>query len=336
MIGPKRNTLHAADAFPIDVVLTWVDGDDPRHKAKMSRFVTSDMQQEDDIAGTTRFKSVGEIFFCVASINKFAPWVRKIFVVTDEQNPHLEEFLSYNFPDGSIPVEIVDHRVIFRGYEQYLPTFNSISIETMTWRIPGLSEHYIEFNDDFILAAPVLPRDFFPRKGRVICYGKRYFMPVVRLTRLLKRHNDGTRKVTFKETMINGAKLLGHSLSFIKIYHTPRPLLRSVYEEFFSKYPEVMMRNISHRFRSPSQFNSQEIMYLLLMESNRCEKLKAYTRLLYIKPRSLEHIKEKLQKFDKRPDYIFACFNSVDQTSLEGQRMIKDWLYKRIGIKPLP
>ena len=28
-------------------------------------------------------------------------------------------------------IRIVDHREIFRGYEQLLPTFNSLAIETM-------------------------------------------------------------------------------------------------------------------------------------------------------------------------------------------------------------
>ena len=139
----------------IDAVITWVDGDDPRHKAKREQYGDRRIFAQDDVAGSTRYKSLGEIFYCIASLNRFAPWLNKIYIVTDEQNPMVEEFLHRHFPEGAIPMEIVDHKVIFRGYEEYLPTFNSISIESMTWRIPGLAEHYIEFNDDLILAGAV-------------------------------------------------------------------------------------------------------------------------------------------------------------------------------------
>jgi hypothetical protein len=145
----------------IDAVITWVDGDDPRHMAKREQFGTKRILCQNDVAGNTRYKSIGEIFYCVASLNRYAQWLNKIYIVTDEQNPMIEELLTEQFPEGTIPMEIVDHKVIFRGYEEFLPTFNSISIESMTWRIPGLSEHYIEFNDDLILAAPTRPEDFF-------------------------------------------------------------------------------------------------------------------------------------------------------------------------------
>ena len=127
----------------IDAVITWVDGDDPRHRAKREQYGNRRMLSQNDVAGNTRYASLGEIFYCVASLNRYAPWLNKIYIVTDEQNPMLDEWLANHFPEGTIPMEIVDHKVIFRGYEEFLPTFNSISIESMTWRIPGLSEHYI-------------------------------------------------------------------------------------------------------------------------------------------------------------------------------------------------
>ena len=61
---------------PIDIVITWVDGDDPIHKKKREKYLAgSNLQQYDDIAGTTRYRSVGEIDYCVASILRFAPFV---------------------------------------------------------------------------------------------------------------------------------------------------------------------------------------------------------------------------------------------------------------------
>ena len=143
----------------IDAVITWVDGNDPRHREKRMKYATSQLVESQDKAAETRFSDMGEIFLCVASINRYATWINKIYIVTDEQDPGLDDFLKMNFPQGHVPVEIVDHKVIFRGYEHVLPVFNSIAIETMTWRIPGLSDCFIEFNDDTILMKPVVPEE---------------------------------------------------------------------------------------------------------------------------------------------------------------------------------
>ena len=318
----------------IDAVITWVDGDDPRHRAKREAYGDSKMLKRDDVAGSTRYTSIGEIFYCVASLNRFAPWLNKIYIVTDEQDPMLGEFLAKHFPEGHIPVEIVDHRVIFEGYEEYLPTFNSISIESMTWRIPGLAEHYIEFNDDLILAAPTRPEDFFTDDGKVVCYGKHYKSLYLSLSRLFRRHKDGSRQVSFRQTMQNSAALLGKHRKFIKIYHTPKALLRSVYESYFAGHKANLIANIQHRFRYPSQFNVEELQYLLLQKEGRILLRRAYDDLLYLKPKhDKKYIAEKLAMFDTLPNHKFGCFNSLDQMSEECREMTIAWIKRRIMIE---
>ena len=52
----------------IDVVITWVDGNDPAHKRKIQPWLNPQAQASDDIAGPTRYRSEGEIFYCVASV----------------------------------------------------------------------------------------------------------------------------------------------------------------------------------------------------------------------------------------------------------------------------
>jgi hypothetical protein len=64
-------------------------------------------------------------------------------------------------------IRIVDHREIFRGYERLLPTFNSLAIESMLWRIEGLADRFLYFNDDMMLVASVEPTDFFSIDGKV-------------------------------------------------------------------------------------------------------------------------------------------------------------------------
>ena len=319
--------------FPIDAVITWVDGSDERHKAKRMKYGNETIFNAEDIAGSSRFASLGEIFYCVASLNRFAPWLNKIYLVTDEQDPKIDKLIEKYFPEKHIPIEIVDHKTIFRGYEEYLPTFNSISIESMTWRIPGLSEHYIEFNDDFILAAPVTPEDFYTSDGKVVCYGKKSNYLLTKLSRIIKYRKDGGKKVTFKETMLNAATLLGIYSSFIKFYHIPRALLKSVYKKYFDEHPEHLLKNIAHRFRNHTQYNPQELFYLLMDNEKRCELRSANKNLMYLKPKDIGYIQKKLDRFTLSPETKFGCFNAIDLACEEGQKMIIGWIEKRIGLK---
>lgn len=318
----------------IDAVITWVDGSDPAHRAKRVRYGSKDILGTDNVAGETRFNSLGEIFRCVASLNRFAPWLNKIYIVTDEQNPGLDDFVERHFPERHIPMEVVDHRVIFRGYEEYLPTFNSIAIETMTWRIPGLSEYFIELNDDFMLMRPVSPEDFFAENGDVVCYASKCNMAWVWFTRKLKPKINGRTKITFKGNMRNAALLAGRRDFMLKLDHTPRALRRSVYEGFFDEHPQRMVDNIRFRFRDASQFTSQELQYMLLYNSGKCRLLPAKSNLFYLQPKKgkADYVRRKLERF-KRENRKFCCLNSLDWATEDDRDAIIAWVDGKLGIK---
>ena len=320
----------------IDAVITWVDGNDPAHKARMAQYGKQSDFARDDVAGSTRYASIGEIAWCIASINRFAPFIRKIHVVTDGQDPQLGEFLDRNFPEGHIPVEIVDHKEIFRGYEAYLPVFNSRAIETMLWRIPELSERYIYFNDDFLLTAPMTPEDFFTEEG-VICYADKYRTLVTDLTRAWKtlRHR-GQKQVTFKGALRNAVAVAGGGGSFFLHYgHSPRALLRSFYEEFFAKHPEALIRNIGHRFRDATQFSTEQVQFISLYRAGRCEVRKLDDLHFFFQLKDKPHyLDRKLQKLEQG-SYKFCCFNSLDKLTEADQKRVIDWIDRRLGIRTL-
>ena len=316
----------------IDAVITWVDGNDPAHIAKRNRYGTSAQFKNREVAGSTRYADIGEIFWCVASLNRFAPWLNKIYIVMDAQDPCLEPFLCANFPDGHIPYEIVDHKVIFKGYEEYLPTFNSISIETMTWRIPGLSEHYIEFNDDLMLTAPVRPEDFFTEDGKLICYAQWSSIPLTLLTRLLKPYKYGIRPVTTKGLHLNAARLSGRFWLYLRLTHCQKALVRSFFENFYISHPDALLRNISYRFRDAEQFSSQALMYVSLAKAGKCIIRSASGNFFYFMPKGDQRYfdlkMEKLRCF-KGP---FACFNSIDQATNKQQSELISWIEDRLQV----
>ena len=149
---------HLRDPFEnrlaIDVVITWVDGADPQWQARKAKAIHG--KRVDSIANdAARFQSKEELRFCLRSLNAFGTWINHIYIVTDRQTP------SWLAPNPKIT--IVDHTEIIP--EKYLPTFNSHVIETWLHRIPGLSEHFLYFNDDVMLGRPAPPSHYFGSNG---------------------------------------------------------------------------------------------------------------------------------------------------------------------------
>ncbi len=316
----------------IDAVIPWVDGNDPILNAKRNSFGSSEIFSQVNVAGATRYANIGEIFWCVASLNRFAPWLHKIYIVTDGQDPDIEPFLQRHFPGGYIPVQIVDHREIFKGYEQYLPTFNSISIESMCWRIPGLSEHYIYFNDDLLLTATAVPEDFFTQDGGIIARVTWFSLPWMKILRKLKPKKDGIKPHSFKWTQAQAAMVIGENRRFMKLYHTPRGLLRSWFEEFFSQHPETLIRNIRHKFRSNDHFSVNELQYLGLFREGRCKVLSPYGYVFYLEPKKKDgYVGKKMQKLH-HGSFRCCCFNSLDQASEEDRQYVISYIEKTLGI----
>lgn len=316
----------------IDAVVLWVDGHDPAWLAKRNRYLLGGEDRHDDIAGATRYNSVGEVYYCFASINRFAPFVRRIFLVTDHQEPpHLDDFLSHNFPDGYIPYEVVDHSIIFQGYEDCLPTFNCNSIESLLWRIPGLSEHYIYFNDDVVLLSPARPDDFFVGDA-TCCYARWYSTALARLLHALKPRKEGHKPMGFKSLLVNTLRFSSPRRRFLFLLHTPLPVRRSFFERYFTARPDVLRVNIVQRFRHPSQFNPQELFYLEEEREGRCLVIPSHRNVFYYKPHAGgRYLRRKAREFS-RSNALFGCFNSLDQATAGEREQVLRWVAKRLKV----
>ena len=76
------------------------------------------------------FLDFNQLMYSVRSIEMYAPWIRKIWIVTNGQKP---TWLN----QGNAHIEVVPHDKIFPKKED-LPTFNSRAIESHLHQIPGL------------------------------------------------------------------------------------------------------------------------------------------------------------------------------------------------------
>ncbi|KAB7503638.1 N-acetylglucosamine-1-phosphotransferase subunits alpha/beta [Armadillidium nasatum] len=101
----------------------------------------------------SRYEDNEELRYSLRSIEKFAPWVRRIYLVTNGQIPN---WLNLDHPRLSI----VTHNEIFPDLS-HLPTFSSPAIESHIHRISGLSEHFLYLNDDILLGDKIHPNDFY-------------------------------------------------------------------------------------------------------------------------------------------------------------------------------
>ena len=137
---------------PIDLVFTWVNGSDPDLIRQMSFY-----QPNTTKISANRYVDWGGLKYSLRSVEKYANWVRNIYIVTNGQVPN---WLNLN----NSRVRLITHEQIFPN-KSHLPSFCSHAIESHLHRINGLSNVFIYMNDDFLLTAPVCPRDFFTAKN---------------------------------------------------------------------------------------------------------------------------------------------------------------------------
>jgi hypothetical protein len=103
--------------------------------------------------------------FSLRLLEKHAPWVRKVFIVTAGEVP---KWLNTSNPK----IHIVSHKDIWPedSWEKDQPIHNSEAIETHLHRIPGLADHFVYFNDDIFLGRPLERSFFFTDSGAPVIH----------------------------------------------------------------------------------------------------------------------------------------------------------------------
>lgn len=324
--------------LPIDAVITWVDGADPAHKAKLDLYFGRSPEARPVGANASRFHDSGEINYCVASLLKFAPWLRTIFILTDAQTPPLMKLIANTaYADK---VRVVDHRDIFAGYEDYLPTFNTRSITTMLWRIPGLADNFLYLNDDFVLIQPTEPEYFFQGDQLVLRGNWQTFTEKKLSKKLLKfvqkllgKPVASTQKrASYVAAIELAAKVLGFDRRYYDLPHNPHPWKKSLLEAFYNENPQLLKKNASYKLRSAEQYVGESLMSHLAIKHDRA-LLENRFKTLQLKPgeQSITRIQRKLMQADQNPRIIFACIQTLEKAPQNSQELILSWLDKRVG-----
>lgn len=308
------------DVTLIDAVITWVDGEDPRHIAKRNQIIDAGNANAQAKASNA-LNSVNEIAYCVESIIKYAPFIRTIFIVTDEQFPEI----YHAYPDR---VKIIDHKEIFYGFD-VLPTINIFSIECMLYRIPGLAENFIYFNDDFFLIKPTKIEDWFVNglpvlRGRWETHPEKIWYK--RIGSWIGIKSD--TRAGFRKTQSTAAKIIGFDTRYFRCYHTPRALRKSTFEKFFAANPDLLVNQIKHRKRHASQFNPYALAWHLEIKDNTMVYAShiGIMELHHPENKSVRQTERMLQKAEKSTSIICANIQNMNLATREQQQLIFNWL----------
>ena len=244
---------------PVDVVITWVDGEDAEWNRTRDKY-KKDKQDNRNV----RFKNVNELYLCLKGITTYLPWVRNIYLVT--ARPQRPTYLTKEFPN----VKVVHHDEIYTD-QSCLPTFNSLSIETQLHNIPGLSENFIYFNDDCFIGKPLPKSFFFTEFGRPIHYNRyllnKYVIQTYSKMRNVKRPLSAPIHLTYATS-----KTL-----FKKAWQLLPNELRKTSKNRFRDVKDVWILAITYQLGNVHRYISpKEIMYSLMSKPKAAKLIKSY------------------------------------------------------------
>ena len=318
----------------VDAVITWVDGNDTNWQDKLNIHSETkiDLNKKKE---SVRYNSIGEINIAIKSIIKHASFVKNIFLITDNQVPDLFEELKSLALKNDINLEILDHQVVFKGYEQFLPSFNSCSIGCMLFRIPNLSNHFIIFNDDVFLMRKTCITDFFINDSPIV-RGKweNYYE-----NKLVRKNyhkilsilgiNKRIKTLGFKKFQQNSARLAG-TKKYLRRFHTPVSVRKNTLQNFFYNNNEILEQNIKHKFRNENQFIVSSLSEHLEIKNNSFF-YKKDTQLTHFRSYKKHYIvKLKLFLFSINKNKLFMTFQSLEMADEKTQKLILNWVNKRI------
>ena len=309
----------------IDAVITWVDGSEPNYKLKLEE----NLKNKKII--NRQYTQANEIDFCVASIIKFAPFVRKIFIVTDKQKP---KFSGIRHMVSLEKIEIIDHEEIFRDNLDCMPSFNIRSIDALLFKIKNLSDKFIYFNDDMFLIKETTKEDWFKDNKAVLTgiWARTYNKQLIK-TLSHKIKNLLNIRPSFNAAQSKAANIVGFHNKYFKSFHCGRPQIKSVIKDFYDKNPQRLTNQIRYKFRDGRQYIPYSLCWHLLIKENLYIESSTNKLVEINKSRNLSAIKlEKILKsIDSKAEVKFLNIQDLNMAEPETQQVFQNWFIKKLN-----
>ena len=241
----------------IDLVFPYVDCNDP-----VWQKVYKEERRKNDLPtdiSQVRFREWNNLKYLFRSIEKFTPWIGNVYMIVSNKE-QVPEWVDTD------EVHIVLHKDIIP--EQFLPTFNSCTIEMFLGNIKGLSERFIYANDDMYFLKPLKEEDFFENA----------------VPKLSVKTDKGLetmfKKVEWK-CLTTIANYFGKKLpdpveeGFLKLPHTFIPMSTETVRIISKIFKPEIYSSIS-QFRKAKNFNQYIYTYYQLFSGSYLESKRSY------------------------------------------------------------
>lgn len=193
-----------------------------------------------------RFEDYGTLKYVLRGIDSCMPFIDRVFLIVSS----IEQIPEYI---DKTKIKIIAHEEFIP--KEFLPTFNSCTIEMFLWNISSLSERFIYFNDDMIPIREMSEIEFFNFGKPCIKFRKNESMKGRQIVEILNNCN-----------IMASALFNKFPISTLTPLHTATPYLKSIYRQaYFSFEDEIKNRitkvrsnkNISQYFFSNYLFYSE-------------------------------------------------------------------------------
>lgn len=310
----------------IDFVIAWVDGSDEKWLEEKRQY-KPDASSDNKVS---RFRDWDLLRYWFRGVEKFAPWVNNIYFLTWGHTP---EWLNTEHEK----LRIINHTDYIP--KEYLPTFNSHTIELNMNRIADLSEKIVYFNDDMFLISPTKETDFFvdglPCDSAVLsvhCNQRNIIESHIPISMVgvINDHFDMHKiiKRDFKKwfNLKYGVMLLLRTMCLIPSprfpgfwqHHLPTSFLKSTFDIVWEKEFDLLNETCSHKFRT-----SNDVSQWLIREWHLCEgkfnpRSTKFGKSFHIDRKGLEILPDMQSYIEKQKGHIIVINDGeMEETEFE-------------------
>lgn len=325
----------------IDFVVTWLDSSD----SEWQRLYMEYSKNTKGDKGKGRFREMNIFQYWFRSVEKYAPWVNKVFLITNGKFPN---WINKDNPK----LVLVKHEEYIP--KEFLPTFNSCTIELHMHRIKGLSEHFVYFNDDMILNRPINP-DYYFKNGlpcdinKETCFNVPIYTPKDRFSIYMSMLADiGIINAHFNrwETVCQspmrwsgphlGIKGLIMSTILFKQnlfvgftnYHIEQAYLKSTFEEVWGKESDFLLESCT-RFREDVIANPYLFRYWQFAKNTFYPMKRKFATFHFWRKNMLDDIEKAL----KNTNIASICLNDSSMCTDEEFDIIDNNLIRMLNQK---
>lgn len=309
----------------IDFVIPWVDGNDLKwieEKNKYSPMTNSDIRKN-------RFRDWDNLQYWFRGVEKYTPWVRKIFFITWG---HLPEWLDPTNPK----IQIVNHKDYIP--QEFLPTFNTNTIELNLHRIEGLADRFVYFNDDTFIINHMQEKDFFrgglPRDMAALesfsatdVFSFMVYNNMFIINKHFQKH-EAIKQNFFKWFNLKYGKELYKTIvlypwstfSGLVSPHLPIAYEKKTYEEVWRQESEILNNTCLNKFRNKSDVTGWLFRYWRLVRGDFFPDNVSFGK--YFEVNSAKDAKNIASLICKQ-NYSMVCINDSDKIADDQFSLIK-------------